>query len=232
MNKKLIRVWDLPTRLFHWLLLALVVAAFVTGMIGGNFIVWHGWLGIAISGLLAFRLTWGLVGSTYARFAHFVPGPQRILAYLRGHWRGVGHNPLGALSVLALLGVLAFQVGSGLVANDDIAFSGPLAPLVSEEVGAWLTGLHRQNIWVILALVGLHVGAIVFYVRAKKDNLVKPMITGMKEVADGGVKSAEGGGVIPFVIALAVAAAVVWVTAGGLVPPPPPPAPAEAAPAW
>lgn len=232
MNKKLIRVWDVPTRLFHWLLLVLVVAAFVTGLIGGNLIVWHGWLGIAISGLLAFRLVWGLVGSTYARFAHFVPGPGRVFAYLRGQWRGVGHNPLGALSVLALLAVLIFQVASGLVSNDDIAFTGPLAALVSDEVSAWLTGLHRQNMWVILGLVVLHLAAILFYVHAKKDNLVKPMITGVKEVADADVKPAEGGGLLSFVLALAVAAAVVWVATGGLLPPPPPPAPAEAAPAW
>lgn len=232
MKKKLIRVWDVPTRLFHWSLLLLVVAAFVTGLVGGNFIVWHGWLGIAISGLLAFRLTWGLIGSTYARFAHFVPGPRRILAYLRGHWRGVGHNPLGALSVLALLAVLIFQVGSGLVSNDDIAFAGPLAALVSDELSAQLTGLHRQNMWVILGLVGLHLAAIVFYVHAKKDNLVKPMITGVKEVADASVKPAEGGGLLSFVIALGVAAAVVWMATGALVPPPPPAPPAEAAPAW
>lgn len=231
MNKKLIRVWDLPTRLFHWLLLTLVVAAFVTGLIGGNLIVWHGWLGVAICGLLAFRLAWGLVGSTYARFAHFVPGPGRIRAYLSGQWRGVGHNPLGALSVLALLAVLIFQVVSGLVSNDDISFTGPLAALVSDEVSARLTGLHRQNMWIIVGLVALHLAAILFYVHAKKDNLVKPMITGVKEVAHADAEPARGGGVLAFVLALAVAAGVVWVATGGLLPPPPP-APVESAPAW
>ena len=109
MSTRTIRIWDLPTRLFHWLLLLLVVASFVTGWVGGNLIEWHARAGIAITGLLAFRLVWGFVGSTYARFAHFVPGPGRLLTYVRGQWRGLGHNPLGALSVLALLAILIFQ---------------------------------------------------------------------------------------------------------------------------
>ena len=104
MQQQLIRLWDLPTRLFHWLLAALVTAAFVTGLTGGNAMVWHGRLGLLILGLLTFRLVWGLVGSTYARFVQFVPGPKTMLTYLRGGWQGMGHNPLGALSVLALLG--------------------------------------------------------------------------------------------------------------------------------
>ncbi|NMG32932.1 cytochrome B [Azoarcus sp. TTM-91] len=232
MNKKLIRVWDLPTRLFHWLLLALVVGAFVTGLLGGNLIVWHGRLGIAITGLLAFRLVWGVAGSTYARFATFVPGPARISAYLRGQWQGVGHNPLGALSVLALLLVLLFQVVSGLLSNDDIAFTAPLYSLVSKDTSDWLTGLHRQNMWVIVALVVVHVAAILFYARVKKDNLVKPMITGVKEVSEGAARPASGGGALAFMVAAAVAGCVAWASAGGLLAPSPPPPPAQEAPAW
>lgn len=227
-----IRVWDLPTRLFHWLLLALVASAFVTGFVGGNLIVWHGRLGVAIAGLLAFRLVWGVVGSTYARFANFVPGPRRIAAYLRGQWQGVGHNPLGALSVLGLLAVLIFQVVSGLVANDDIAFEGPLFALVSKDTSDWLSGLHRQSMWVVLGLVVLHVAAILYYAHVKKDNLVKPMITGVKEMREAEGDHAQGGGVLALVLALGVSAAVVWAASGGALPPPPPPAPAEATPAW
>lgn len=230
MNKKHIRVWDLPTRLFHWLLVVMTTGVFVTGLVGGNLIVWHGRLGVAITGLLAFRLVWGVVGSTYARFTHFVPGPGRIAAYVRGRWSGMGHNPLGALSVLGLLAVLVFQVISGLVSNDDIAFEGPLRVLVSKDASDWLSGLHRQNTWVVGALVTAHLLAIMYYARVKKDNLVKPMITGLKEVSDPSAKPAQGGGLVSFIIALAVAAATVWVVSGGLLTPPPPPT--QAAPAW
>ena len=118
--------------------------------------------------------SWGLVGSTYARFAHFVRGPGAIRAYLQGRWRGVGHNPLGALSVLALLGLLAFQVSTGLFSNDDIAFNGPLYPLVDKDTSDWLSGLHNQAEWFIYGLVGLHIAAILYYVRFKKDDIVKP----------------------------------------------------------
>lgn len=232
MNTRVIRVWDLPTRIFHWTLLVLVVAAFVTGWLGGNLIEWHGRAGIAITGLLAFRLVWGFVGSTYARFADFVPGPAHIWAHIRGEWNGLGHNPFGALSVLALLLVLAFQVGSGLVSNDDIAFNGPLYVLVSKETSDWLTGLHRLNFWVLIVLVVLHVSAILYYVHAKKDNLLKPMITGTKAVTDAEAKPAQGGGPIAFVLALAIAGFAVWAAQGGLLPPPPPPPPAQATPAW
>lgn len=232
MSTRTIKVWDLPTRIFHWLLAILVVAAFVTGWLGGNLIEWHGRAGIAITGLLAFRLVWGFVGSTYARFADFVPGPAHIWAHIRGEWSGLGHNPFGALSVLVLLGVLIFQAVSGLVSNDDIAFTGPLYALVSKDTSDWLSSLHRQNFWVIIVLVSLHVLAILFYVHVKKDNLVKPMITGVKEVSDPEARTAQGGGAVALVLALVVAGFTVWVAMGGLLPPPPPPPPAQAVPAW
>lgn len=227
MSTRTIRIWDLPTRLFHWLLLLLVVASFVTGWVGGNLIEWHARAGIAITGLLAFRLVWGFVGSTYARFAHFVPGPGRLLAYVRGQWRGLGHNPVGALSVLALLSILIFQAVSGLVANDDIAFEGPLYALVSKSTSDSLSSLHRQNFWIIIGLVSLHVLAIAFYALVKKDNLVKPMITGVKEVVDPAHEPARGGGLVPFLIALAITAGVLYVATGSFIeaPPPPPVAP-------
>jgi cytochrome b len=231
MNERFVRVWDLPTRVFHWALVLLVVVAFVTGLVGGNLIDWHGRAGIAIAGLLAFRLVWGVVGSTYARFADFVPGPAHLWAHLRGHWDGLGHNPLGALSVLALLAVLLFQVVSGLVSSDDIAFEGPLHALVSKDTSDWLTALHRQNFWVLIGLVVLHLAAILYYLLAKKDNLVKPMISGVKEVSDPAARPAQGGGPLALVIALAVAAGAVWVANGGLLPPAPP-LPAQTTPAW
>jgi cytochrome b len=109
MNSKRIHLWDLPTRLFHWLLVLSVSAAIISAQIGGNLIEWHGKIGLFIVGLITFRLIWGLLGSTYARFAQFFPSPARVKDYLRGEWRGVGHNPLGAFSVFGLLGLLAFQ---------------------------------------------------------------------------------------------------------------------------
>lgn len=226
-----IRVWDLPTRVTHWLLFVLVVAAYLTGLSGGNLIEWHAWIGQAIVGLIAFRVAWGWLGSTYARFAQFVQGPAAILAYLRGHWHGVGHNPIGAISVLVLLGVLSLQSLTGLLGNDDIAFEGPLYTLISKDSSDWLSGLHRQMIWPIAALVGLHVAAMVFYALVRKDNLVIPMLTGEKRVSDPNLQSARGGGWLALLAAALVAAVLVWIAGGGLIAQPAAP-PASAVPAW
>ena len=223
-----IRVWDLPTRAFHWLLVVCVVAAFVTVKIGGNAMVWHGRIGLAVVGLLVFRIVWGFAGSTYARFASFVRGPAAIRAYLRGDWQGEGHNPLGALSVLALLGVLLALVSTGLFANDDIAFEGPLYALVGKELSDRARGIHHLFEPLILLLVFLHVAAIAFYVRVRKETLVMPMITGWRE---GSGESARGGGPVAFVVAVAIALAAVYAASGAWLPAPPPP-PAGEAPNW
>jgi cytochrome b len=220
------RVWDLPTRIFHWSLVACVIGAFVTAKLGGNAMVWHGRCGLAILGLLAFRVVWGFVGSTYARFAQFVRGPAAIRAYLKGEWRGQGHNPVGALSVLALLGILAAMAATGLFANDDIAFEGYLMPLVGGELSGRITGIHHLLEKLVLLLVALHVAAIVFYAHVKKHNLVKPMLTGW---ADGKpCESAKGGGAVAFIVAVLIALAAVWAASGALLPPPPPTPPAAA----
>lgn len=223
------KLWDLPTRLFHWLLALAVVGALVTGQIGGNLIDWHARLGLAIVGLVVFRLVWGVVGSTYARFAHFRPTPARIKAYLAGEWAGAGHNPLGALAVFGLLALLTAQVASGLVANDDIAFVGPLFELVGKEWSNRLTGLHHLLSDLLLGLVGLHVAAIVFYVRFRKKNLVKPMITGWQQGEPGA--SAQGGRWPALAVAVVVAAVAVYGASGAWLPAPPPVA-AESAPNW
>lgn len=219
------RVWDLPTRLFHWALVALVAAAFVTESIGGNAMAWHGRVGLAILGLLVFRIVWGFAGSTYARFAQFVRGPAAIRAYLKGEWQGQGHNPVGAFSVLALLGILVAMAATGLFANDDIAYEGYLYQLVGSELSGRITGIHKFVSNILIALLVLHVGAIAFYARVKKHNLVKPMLTGW---ADGKpCESARGGGAVAFVVAAIIAAAAVWAASGALLPPPPPPAAVE-----
>lgn len=177
-----IQLWDLPLRIFHWSLLAAIATVIATGKLGGEWMPLHGKAGIAIAGLLGFRLAWGLVGSDTARFLHFLPSPKALQSYLQGRWRGLGHNPLGALSVVALLGVIGVQAATGLFSNDDIAFAGPLAAIVGEETVQWLTGWHRLLPNALFVLLGLHVAAIVFHVRVKKDDIVKPMVTGWKQV--------------------------------------------------
>jgi len=183
-----VRVWDLPTRLFHWALAICVVASIVSAQIGGNALVWHFRLGYAVFTLLAFRLLWGLVGGHWSRFANFVYAPPTVWRYLRGQSQPhehheVGHNPLGAFSVLGLLALLAAQVGTGLFADDEIASTGPLAKFVSGSTSLALTRWHKGfGQWLIIAMVALHVGAIVFYLLRKKHNLVKPMISGDKSL--------------------------------------------------
>lgn len=226
-----IQLWDFPTRLFHWSLALLVGGAIITGKIGGGAMVWHGRIGIALVGLLVFRLIWGFVGSTYARFAQFFPTPASLGAYLRGQWHGLGHNPFGALSVLGLLGLLSLLLATGLAGNDDIAFRGPLFDLVSKDVSDRLIGWHRLLTNVLFALIALHLAAIAFYAHVKKDNLVRPMITGYKDITPGSGEPARGGGLIAVLVALLIAAAATYAASGAWLPPPPPPAPSSA-PAW
>ncbi|MBJ6136153.1 cytochrome b/b6 domain-containing protein [Marinobacter litoralis] len=218
-----IRLWDLPTRLFHWLLLLAVTGAVVTIKTGMP--EWHSRFGLFVVGLLSFRIAWGFLGSTYARFSSFVRGPSAVLRYLRGQWQGVGHNPLGALSVLALLGLFGFQAVTGLFANDEISFQGPLYPLVSSSWSDTLGSWHRQTEWYLYGLVALHVLAVLWYSKVKKDNLVRPMITGRKRVTPGVANDAKGGGAVAFLVSLLLAGVVVLGASGSLVSPPPAPEP-------
>lgn len=170
------RIWDLPVRLTHWVLAALI--AFSWWSVEYHHTDWHIWSGIAILTLLLFRLLWGFVGSSTARFANFVRGPTHILRYLRGDWRGIGHSPLGALSILALYLVTAIQVGLGLFNEDDDGlFAGPLANFVSPDTADKIRGLHELNFKILLGLIAVHVGAIIFY-RLRGQHLTRPMITG------------------------------------------------------
>ena len=184
-----VRVWDLPTRVFHWVLATCVIASIVSAQIGGNAMVWHFRLGYVVFTLLAFRLLWGLVGGRWSRFVNFIYAPATVLRYLRGgsgahEHHDVGHNPLGAFSVFGLLALLALQVGTGLFADDEIASSGPLVKFVSGATSLALTKWHSQfGQWLIIALVVLHVAAIVYYLLKKRHNLVRPMLTGDKQLA-------------------------------------------------
>jgi cytochrome b len=212
-------VWDLPTRIFHWALVVCVVGSFVSVKIGGNAMDWHGRFGVTIVGLLVFRLVWGFVGSTYARFSQFVRGPGAIQAYLQGRWQGVGHNPLGALSVLAMLGTLLLLVATGLFANDDIAFDGPLYKLVGKDFSDRAAGIHRLIEPLTILLVLVHLGAIAFYVRVRKEALIMSMITGSKV---GAGETAKGGGIAAFCVALVIALAAAYGASGAWIPAPPP----------
>ena len=172
-----IAVWDLPTRLFHWTLVALI--AFSWWSAEEHHADWHIWSGLAILTLLVFRLLWGLFGSSTARFRNFIRGPRAVFGYLRGEWQGIGHSPLGALSVVALLGFTAIQVGLGLFSSDeDGLVSGPLAHFVSLDLSEEIADLHDDFFDVLLVLIGIHVAAVLFYLVAKRNNLIRPMITG------------------------------------------------------
>lgn len=178
-----IRVWDLPTRLFHWMLALCIVLGVIFVKIGGNAMQWHAYCGYIALALVLFRIIWGFAGSWHARFANFVPSPKRLIAYLKGGTaEGLGHNPLGALSVIALLLAVLLQASTGLFTDDDIFFQGPLAKYVSNATVAFLTSVHRFNQYIIMALVALHIGAIIFYQIYKKESLIGPMITGDKKV--------------------------------------------------
>ena len=181
-----VRVWDLPTRLFHWALAACVIGLVITANVGGNLMEWHGRLGYAVLSLLLFRIVWGFVGGHWSRFGSFLYGPAAVMAYLRGKARPehkVGHNPLGMLSVFALIAVLLLQVSTGLFSDDEIAFTGPLVGLVSGDTVSQATSYHKSvGKLMLIALVAVHVLAILYYKWVKKDNLVRPMVLGDKLV--------------------------------------------------
>lgn len=181
-----VRVWDAPTRWFHWLLTICVVASVVTAQIGGGAMEWHFRLGYAVLALLMFRLMWGLIGGHWSRFRTFLYHPLQVLRYLQGspgqpQSQSVGHNPVGALSVFALLGFLMLQTISGLLSDDEISATGPLTPFVSSDWVANATYYHKDiGQYILMTLVALHVIAIAAYWFKKRENLVTPMITGDK----------------------------------------------------
>jgi len=181
--KKLIRVWDLPIRLFHWLLVACIVGSLICVNIGGNAIQWHAYFGYSILTLLIFRIIWGFIGSTHARFASFLPNREAITNYLQGKSpRFLGHNPIGALSVFALLLVLSVQAVTGLFVDDEIAFQGPLSKYLSESSVSFLSEIHESNQVVIYTLIAIHIAAIWYYKKLKGEDLIRPMISGDKEI--------------------------------------------------
>ena len=186
-----IRVWDLPTRLFHWLLAALVVFSFTTGKVGGSWMDWHLKSGYAILALILFRIAWGVFGSETARFSHFLRGPRAFIAYAgdlarKRHVPSVGHNPMGGWMIAFMIAILAAQAAFGLFADDEISTQGPLAAKVSNAFVGRMTALHYYNGWVVLAAIGVHVATIGLYQWVLRDDLVTPMFTGWRDMPAGG----------------------------------------------
>jgi cytochrome b len=210
-----VKVWDAPVRLFHWLLVALATVSVSTGYLGGNLMRWHVWSGCGILGLLVFRVLWGFAGSTYARFAHFVRGPGAVREYARELASRtpsytIGHNPLGGWMVIALLASAALQAGTGLFANDDIATEGPLYAKVGKALSDRITAWHDANAVVLLVLVCLHVAAVLFYLWYKRENLLRPMFSGSKQVPARALPPARFPGFARAAAAALVAAAAVY----------------------
>lgn len=177
-----IRIWDLPTRLFHWALAASTLAMIVTAKIGGNAMLWHLRLGHVVLALLLFRLAWGIVGGRWSRFGAFVYSPRDLLNHLRGNGpvaHDAGHSPLGALSVFAMLAVLLVQVCTGLFSDDAIFFAGPLSSRVSADTVDAATRWHAgPGQYLLLTLLGLHLLAIAYYALLRRRPLVRAMVSG------------------------------------------------------
>jgi cytochrome b len=214
------RVWDAPTRLVHWAFVFCVALSWWS--VENKSMDIHYWSGMTLVGLLVFRIYWGFAGPETARFASFIKGPGAVVGYAgkllkRDYRASFGHNPLGALSVIAIILALILQVGLGLFASDtDGLAAGPLNHLVDYDTAEDVTDLHEDFFNVLLVLIGLHIAAIVFYLAVKRINLVGPMVTGSRRA-----ESVEGppGGIAPvpvwrFLIGVALAAGVVWLIAG------------------
>lgn len=214
-----VRIWDLPTRLFHWLLAACVIGLVVTGNIGGNAMVWHFRLGYAVLCLVLFRLVWGWVGGHWSRWAQMPLALRQVWAYLRqGRAHGAGHNPLGSWSVVLMLAWLLLQVATGMVSDDEIANAGPLTTLVSgatvSAATAWHKGLGEA---VLIALVLVHLAAIAWYHLRKRQTLLPAMLHGDKSLPEPVQASLDGAShrLLALLILLLCAAAVRWLVGLG-----------------
>jgi len=216
-------VWDGFVRCFHWTLVLLFTLSVITGELGGGLIDWHMRSGFAILALVIFRILWGFVGGEYARFGSFLGNPVRAIKYAKGllgksHEHVIGHNPVGGWMVLVLLILLATQAGLGLFSNDEIATTGPLARYVSDETSLILMSRHRVLGKILLVLVGVHIAAVLFHLFVKKENLVRAMFHGNKELPPELAREAQAArkaslplGLVVLIIAVtAVTIAVNW----------------------
>ena len=212
------RVWDLPVRIFHWGLASAFLAAFVTNRLGVTYFKYHVWAGYAVLALVAFRVVWGFLGTRHARFGNFLRKPREVLAYVRSLFSGhgphyAGHNPAGALMVLALLAGAGVQAVTGLFSNDEIFNVGPLYGLVTKAQSLVLTSVHSKLFYVLAAAIAAHVLAVLAHKIFKGENLVRAMITGRKPAAvtppEEAISSSRLWLAAP--LALLVVAALAWV---------------------
>lgn len=215
-----VRIWDLPTRLFHWLLAACVVGLVITGNVGGDAMVWHFRLGYTVLTLLLFRLLWGFVGGHWSRWSQLALSPSLVLTYVRGRaaqsW--VGHNPLGSWSVVFMLLGLLLQVSTGLVSDDEIANAGPLTSLVSGSIVSTATAWHKgPGKLLLIVLVLTHVGAIAWYRLRKAQSLVPAMLHGDKAAVNDVQASRDSAlqRALAVVVLLLCAAGVRWLVSLG-----------------
>jgi cytochrome b len=206
-ERERVKIWDGPTRIFHWLLVLLIPIMWWTAE--NDQIGLHVTLGLLMVALLVFRLVWGVIGSSTARFANFLKGPRGVMSYLNGNAAdAIGHNPIGGWSVVLMLTALCIQVGLGLFAEDnDGLAAGPLSDWLSIDTVERITELHEFMFNVLLALIALHVGAILYYAIAKRRNLVGPMITG-RGTAPEGADPMRKASAIRFTLALLPSVAV------------------------
>jgi cytochrome b len=184
---KTIKVWDLPVRIFHWSLVVLFIAAYVTNSLGSDYFVYHLWSGYALIILVSFRIVWGLVGTYHARFNHFVKNPVATAKYALSVFKKkdkhyLGHNPLGAVMVVVLLIAILVQAITGLFTNDEIFNVGPLYAYINDELSLQLTSLHRQLFYWILGAIALHIIAVIAHVIFKRDNIIRAMFSGNKNL--------------------------------------------------
>ncbi|MBN8875011.1 MAG: cytochrome b/b6 domain-containing protein [Rhodospirillales bacterium] len=205
------RVWDAPTRLFHWMIVVLLGTSWATVEYG--YMEWHKLSGYTILTLLLFRLVWGFVGSDTARFSRFLRSPLAAMQHLlhmtkREHDREIGHNAAGGWMVLVLLSLLLAQVVTGLMSNDDISVEGPYARFVGKDWSDWATHVHSIVFTVIQITVVLHVLAVLAYFGLKGQNLVRPMITGKKRLP-GNMRAPRMASPLLALVVLVVAAGVV-----------------------
>jgi cytochrome b len=180
------RVWDLPVRLFHWLLVLVISGSWITGELSTTAFKWHEYCGCTVLVLVSFRLLWGILGTRHARFANFLRGPRELLSYARRlgsratYRPSVGHNPIGGWVVVAMLLLLLVQGLTGLFANDGVIDTGPLFGWISLSRSDFLTTIHHRVFHVLQAIVALHITAAALYFFLRRDNLVLPMLTGRK----------------------------------------------------
>ena len=200
-------VWDLPVRLFHWGLVLAVLGAFVTQTLGVQYFAYHLVCGYAVIILVMFRILWGFFGTHHARFVNFVRGPRGVLAYLRGENPApVGHNPLGAGMVVLLLAVLGIQAGLGLFSDDEIFNAGPFASLISPHLSQTFSSVHRKLFYAIAIAIAVHVAAVLWHQWGRREDLLKPMITGRKRLSEAyspGIASSNLGFAAVIVLVLA-----------------------------